>query len=129
MCDNTSAINLTKNLVLYSRTIHIEIRHHFLRDHVEKGDVIFNMLIVKINLSIFSQNLLRLSHFSMFFENRAFSISQILLNIFTSQPRLTFSLSSKNPFTSHHFKISIKSHHFSFPKITCLHLFSSNMCD
>ena len=40
-CDNTSAINLTKNLVLHSRTKHIEIRHHFLRDHVEKGEVVF----------------------------------------------------------------------------------------
>ena len=41
MCDNTSATNLTKNLVLHSRAKHIEIRHHFLRDHVEKGDVVF----------------------------------------------------------------------------------------
>lgn len=41
MCDNTSAINLTKNQVLHSCTKHIEIRHHFLRDHVEKSDVVF----------------------------------------------------------------------------------------
>ena len=41
MCDNTSVIDLTKNLVLHSRTKHIEIRHHFLRDHVEKVDVVF----------------------------------------------------------------------------------------
>jgi len=37
-CDNTSAINLSKNPVMHSRTKHIEIRHHFLRDHVSKGD-------------------------------------------------------------------------------------------
>ena len=37
-CDNTSAINLTRNLVQHSRTKHIEIRHHFLRDHVGKKD-------------------------------------------------------------------------------------------
>ena len=41
MCDNTSAINLTKNMVLHSCTKNIEIRHHFLHDHVEKGDVLF----------------------------------------------------------------------------------------
>lgn len=38
-CDNTSAISLTKNPILHSRTKHIEIRHHFIRDHVLKGDV------------------------------------------------------------------------------------------
>ncbi|XP_050920088.1 secreted RxLR effector protein 161-like [Lathyrus oleraceus] len=37
-CDNTSAINITKNTVRHSRTKHIDIRHHFLRDHVLKGD-------------------------------------------------------------------------------------------
>jgi len=35
-CNNIGAINLTKNLVLHSRTKHIDIQHHFLRDHVEK---------------------------------------------------------------------------------------------
>ena len=38
-CDNTSAINLSKNLIQYFRTKHIEIRHYFLRDHVQKGDI------------------------------------------------------------------------------------------
>lgn len=36
--DNTSAINLTKNQVQHSRTKHIEIRHHFIHDHVNNGD-------------------------------------------------------------------------------------------
>lgn len=39
MCDNTSAINLSKNPILHSRTKHIEIRHHFLKAHVQKGDI------------------------------------------------------------------------------------------
>ena len=38
LCDNTSAINLTKNPIQYSRTKHIEICHHFIRDHVNNGD-------------------------------------------------------------------------------------------
>ena len=38
-CDNTSAINLSKNPIQHSRTKHIEIRHHFLRDHVLKCDI------------------------------------------------------------------------------------------
>jgi len=39
MCDNTSAIMISKNPVLHSRTKHIEIRHHFIRDHIEKGEI------------------------------------------------------------------------------------------
>ena len=33
--DNTSAINLSKNLVQDSKSKHIEIRYHFIRDLVE----------------------------------------------------------------------------------------------
>jgi hypothetical protein len=39
MCDSTSAISVAKNLVLYSRIKHIEVRYHFLRDNVEKGNI------------------------------------------------------------------------------------------
>ena len=35
--DNTSAINIYKNLVQHSRTKHIEIRHHFIRELIEDG--------------------------------------------------------------------------------------------
>ena len=34
-CDNTSAINLSKNPVQHSKSKHIEIRYHFIRDLVE----------------------------------------------------------------------------------------------
>jgi hypothetical protein len=39
LCDNESAIRLTDNLVEHSRTKHIDIQHHFLRDHQQKGDL------------------------------------------------------------------------------------------
>jgi hypothetical protein len=39
MCDSTSAISVAKNLVLHSRTKHIEVRYHFSRDNVEKGNI------------------------------------------------------------------------------------------
>jgi hypothetical protein len=39
LCDNESAIKLANNLVQHSRTKHIDIRHHFLRDHEAKGDI------------------------------------------------------------------------------------------
>ena len=38
-CDNTSAINLSKNPIQHSKTKRIDIRHHFLRDHVQNGDI------------------------------------------------------------------------------------------
>ncbi|KAJ9547458.1 hypothetical protein OSB04_020001 [Centaurea solstitialis] len=38
-CDNTSAIAISNNPVLHSKTKHIEIRYHFIRDHVMNGDV------------------------------------------------------------------------------------------
>ncbi|GJW36927.1 hypothetical protein Tco_0059847 [Tanacetum coccineum] len=38
-CDNTSAIAISNNPVLHSRTKHIDIRYHFIRDHILKGDI------------------------------------------------------------------------------------------
>jgi hypothetical protein len=43
-CDNTSAINISKNPVQHSRTKHIDIRHHFLRDLVESEVVYFSFI-------------------------------------------------------------------------------------
>ena len=37
--DNESAIKLTNNLVQHVRTKHIDVRHHFIRDHKQKGDI------------------------------------------------------------------------------------------
>jgi hypothetical protein len=39
LCDNESAIKLANNLVQHSRTKHVDIRQHFLRDHEAKGDI------------------------------------------------------------------------------------------
>jgi hypothetical protein len=39
LCDNESAIRLADNLVEHNRTKQIDIRHHFLRDHQQKGDI------------------------------------------------------------------------------------------
>ena len=38
-CDNTSAIALASNLVFHSRTKHIEVDYHFVRERVVRGDL------------------------------------------------------------------------------------------
>ncbi|KAJ9542267.1 hypothetical protein OSB04_028773 [Centaurea solstitialis] len=39
LCDNKSAIAISKNLVQHSKTKHIDIRYHFLKHQVEEGNV------------------------------------------------------------------------------------------
>jgi hypothetical protein len=39
LCDNETAIHMADNLVEHSRTKHIDIRHHFLRDYQQKEDI------------------------------------------------------------------------------------------
>ncbi|XP_065622730.1 secreted RxLR effector protein 161-like [Quercus suber] len=43
-CDNTSAINLSKNPVQHSKSKHIEIRYHFIRDLVEEKTVYLDFI-------------------------------------------------------------------------------------
>ena len=50
-CDNTSVINISKNPVQHSETKHIEIRHHFLRDHAQKGDMALEFVSTKYQLA------------------------------------------------------------------------------
>ncbi|GKD31303.1 hypothetical protein Tco_1242081 [Tanacetum coccineum] len=51
LCDNKGAIDLSKNLVLHSRTKHIEIRHHFLRDNVQKGNITIEKVTSEDNIA------------------------------------------------------------------------------
>jgi hypothetical protein len=39
ICDNESAICMANNPIEHSRAKHIDILHHFLRDHQQKGDI------------------------------------------------------------------------------------------
>jgi hypothetical protein len=42
LCHNKYAIKTAYNPCEYSRTKHIDIRHHFLRDHVIKEDIVIS---------------------------------------------------------------------------------------
>ncbi|KAJ9557755.1 hypothetical protein OSB04_012369 [Centaurea solstitialis] len=50
-CDNTSTIAIANNPVLHSKTKHIEIRYHFIRDHVMNGDVELHFVPTKYQLA------------------------------------------------------------------------------
>ncbi|GJZ40805.1 hypothetical protein Tco_0587691 [Tanacetum coccineum] len=51
ICDNKGAIDLSKNPVKHSRTKHIEIRHHFLRDNVQKGNISIEKVASEDNIA------------------------------------------------------------------------------
>jgi hypothetical protein len=42
LCDNESAIKIAYNPCEHSKTKHFDIRHHFLRDHAIKGDIVIS---------------------------------------------------------------------------------------
>nr|GEV94719.1 retrovirus-related Pol polyprotein from transposon TNT 1-94 [Tanacetum cinerariifolium] len=50
-CDNTSVIAISNNLVLHSRTKHIDIRYYFIRDHILKGDIKLHFISTEYQLA------------------------------------------------------------------------------
>ena len=57
-CDNTNAIDISKNLVQHSRTKHIEIWYHFIRDLVETKVVSLEFIPIKFQkVDIFTKPL------------------------------------------------------------------------
>ncbi|GJZ62469.1 hypothetical protein Tco_0618606 [Tanacetum coccineum] len=50
-CDNASAIAILNNPVLDSRTKHIDIRYHFIRDHILKGDIELHFIPTQYQLA------------------------------------------------------------------------------
>ena len=59
-CDNTSVINLSKNPIQHSRSKHIEIKHHFIRDHVQKKNIALSFVDAKNQLAdIFTKPLVK----------------------------------------------------------------------
>ena len=50
-CDNTSAIALGNNPVQHQRTKHIDIKYHFIRQHIQKGSVDLSYVQSECNLA------------------------------------------------------------------------------
>nr|GEX18504.1 retrovirus-related Pol polyprotein from transposon TNT 1-94 [Tanacetum cinerariifolium] len=51
MCDNKGDVDLSKNPVQHSRTKHIEIRHYFLRDNIQKGNISIEKVASEDNIA------------------------------------------------------------------------------
>ena len=64
-CDNTNAINLIKNLIQYSRTKHIDIRYHFIRDHTQNNDIVLDFVCTDNQLADIFTKLLNKDRFCM----------------------------------------------------------------
>ena len=57
-CDNQSAIALAKDNKFHSRTKHIDIRYHFIREAVEDGNIVVNYIPTAENVAdIFTKSL------------------------------------------------------------------------
>jgi hypothetical protein len=55
-CDNTSAISLSKNPVQHSKSKHIPIKYHYLRDQAENKNIKLEYVPTQEQLQIFSLN-------------------------------------------------------------------------
>ena len=62
-CDITSAINISKNLVMYKKTQHIAIKYHYLRELVQDKEVKMEYVNTKEKITdIFTKALPKDSH-------------------------------------------------------------------
>ena len=59
-CDNTSDINISKNLVMHAKTKHIAIKYHYVRELVEDKQVKMEYIHIKEQIAdIFTKPLLK----------------------------------------------------------------------
>ena len=62
-CDNTSAINISNNHVMHTKTKHISIKYHYLRELVQEKEVRMEYVNTKEKIAnIFTKSLPKVSH-------------------------------------------------------------------
>ena len=62
-CDNTSVINISKNLVMHKKTKHNEIKYHYLRELIQEKEVKMKYIKTKEKIDdIFTKALPKDSH-------------------------------------------------------------------
>ncbi|KAJ9540982.1 hypothetical protein OSB04_027488 [Centaurea solstitialis] len=87
-CDNTSAIVIANNPVLHSKTKHIEVRYHFIRDHVMNGDIELHFVPTEYQLADLFTKPLDVTRFNML-------ISELGIMAATTSTSLDAQLSSE----------------------------------
>jgi hypothetical protein len=74
MCDSSSAMCLSQNPVFHGRVKQIKVRHHFLRNHVEKGDIEMKYIQTEGQLADTFTKPLDATHFASLHWNLVFAI-------------------------------------------------------
>jgi hypothetical protein len=64
MCNSSSAICLAQNPVFHGRAKHIKVRHHILRDQVERGDIEMTYIDTEKQLADIFTKPLDVTHFA-----------------------------------------------------------------
>ncbi|GJV23492.1 hypothetical protein Tco_1376187 [Tanacetum coccineum] len=99
-CNNTSAIAISNNLVLHSRTKHIDIRYHFIRDHILKGDIELHFIPTQYQLvdiftkpldePTFKRLIVELDQVEFSFEEIALTTNNEVALLYPSHPKLDY---------------------------------------
>lgn len=80
-CDNTSAISLSTNPILHSKTKHIEIDQYFIRDHVMKG---------KLRIGYIPSTFQKVDVLTKPLSRETFTRLKVKLNVDEADPSLRF---------------------------------------
>ena len=64
-CDSTSAIAITNNPILHSTTKHIDVRYHFIRDHVLNENIELHFISTDYQLAYIFTKPLDKSRFNL----------------------------------------------------------------
>ena len=62
-CDNQSAIFLTKDQMFHERTKHIDVRYHFVREIIARGDIVMSKVGTQDNLAYMMNKSLPIAKF------------------------------------------------------------------
>jgi hypothetical protein len=77
LCDNESVVKIAIHHVQHKRIKHIDIRHHFLRDHVSKRDIVMEGVRIDDRLADIFTKPLDETHFCKLSELNVIDVSNV----------------------------------------------------